>query len=443
MARYGPVLKPGYFIGVLPTMAARASLEHMTKHGRVPSWEVLEQLVLDSQASVSGGPLDDDQKARVHDFTLRLRELDVGDHEFVASRVVKFARERATLLAIRQSIADIQEGKMPESGFVSRFEEALRVGQDMDNLGYVLHRDAEDVVRKITASTYGIRTGYHLLDKIWKNGLAPGWLVILLAPPKRYKTATCINLALNMIGPSIGENVFYYTCEISQELALVRALFNLAGLGQDAMYANPERFILSAKEQINRLVAGNLVVKGYAAKSVTIADIGAHANTVIHQLGIQPRAVFIDYAETIRAADSSASEHQQSASVYTDARALGHRLNCPVIMPDRCTRETVDLPVPSMKSFQGAFQKGGIVDIAIGLCATDAEYLNNILRAFVFMNRHGPAYQHLRGKVDPDLMQIEFEEEIEYVPDEAESPRGRRQRDSSGPARNLPEELQQ
>lgn len=95
-------------------------------------------------------------------------------------------------------------------------------------------------------------------------------------------------------------------------------------------------------------------------------------------------------------------------------------------MPDRCTRDTVTQPVPDMQSFQGAFAKGGIVDIAFGICATDAELLNNVLRFFIFLNRHGPALQHFQGTVDPAAYRIEINKEIEYDPDEALAAKGGR-----------------
>lgn len=438
--RFGPILKPNYFLGVQSTIVAKVMIDYAETTRRSASWEVIEQLALDEARSRIGA--DEETKDRITGYLQRLRELDTGDIDFVSGKVVEFARERATLSAIRANIADIQEGKIDHT-FIKRIEEALRVGQNLDDLGYLLHRDAGAAVRKITDTHYGVRTGFPLFDKIWKNGLSPGWLCIFLAPPKRYKTAMCLNVAINMISPSIGENVFYYTCEISQELALARCLFNLTGQGSDYMFEQPEKFIILAEEQIQRTVAGNLLIKGFASGAAKVSDIEAHARTAISQTGIIPKAIFIDYAETVNASDREQSEHRQSASVYTDARAMGHRLGVPVIMPDRCNRETVSHAVPSMTSFQGAFQKAGIVDLAIGLCATEAEYVNNTIRAFVFENRHGPAYQHLRGTVNPEVMQLELTEEIEYNPDDEIGKKLKTKRRRDDVADNLPAELKE
>jgi KaiC/GvpD/RAD55 family RecA-like ATPase len=430
---FGQILESKFFLGVHATIVAQCALEHNREQGRFPSWEALGQMSINRQKINVGD--DEDAREKIMAYVKKLKNLDTGDVNYVISQVINFAKERATLIAIKANIADIQAGKI-DPKFITRLEEALNVGQNLDDLGYILHRDAEEVVRKITKSTYGLRTGFHLLDQIWHNGIGPGWLFVILAPPKRYKTAMCLNLAVNIISPSIGENVFYYTCEISQELALARVLYNLVGRGQSDMYRNPEKFIISAREQIQRTVAGNLVVKGFPSKTARISDIKSHAKNVIKQTGIRPKAIFIDYAETIAPSDKNMSEHQQSASVYTEARAMGAELACSIYMPDRCTRETVSMAVPNMTSFQGAFQKGGIVDAAMGICSTEAEYINNILRFFIFINRHGQAHQHLRGTVDPEAMQIEINETIEYEPEDEV---GRRRKTRRTP--ELPDEL--
>lgn len=252
-----------------------------------------------------------------------------------------------------------------------------------------------------------------------------------------HNTTMSLNVALNIVSPAIAGDVIYYTCEISQELAIVRALSRLAGAPLEDMYVNPEQFIENAEAAMQMQLAGHFLVKGYPSKSVRISDIDAHLHTVQTQMGIHPKLVVIDYAENIMPSNKDASEHQQAASIFTEARAMGQKRGCAVLLPDRCNKETVGAAVPSMTSFQGAFQKSGIVDAAIGLCATDAEFVANVMRWFVFLNRHGPAYQHFRGRVEPDKYKMEILEDIPYEPEEKD--RKRRKTLES----ELPPELQE
>lgn len=410
---YGQILEPAYFQGVLATITARAAFTYYKDQSRFPTFPTLNLLVAEDLKRKG----QDDSLLSAEEYVTKLSQMDTGDADYVVSRVRDFARERATINAIKTAIKTLQDGGSPDEGYVKLFEDALKVGTNMDDLGLVLHSDYDHVIDEFSRRDYGIRTGFPQLDKIWRNGWCPGWLIVPLAPPKRYKSLFCAATALNMVGPAIGEDVLYYACEISQVLTVKRMLQNLTGCDDDFIYENLGKFREIAKERIAQQVAGNLVVKGYPAKSVTIPQLEAHAKTVISQFDLHPKAIFIDYAETIAPHDPDMSEHQQQASIYTRAREMGAKLNCAVIMPDRCNKETVGMSTPSMTSFQGAFQKAGIVDAAIGLCATDDEYLERVQRTFVFLNRHGAAYQHFSGKVDPEHMNIDLGHEVEWSAD--------------------------
>ena len=243
-----------------------------------------------------------------------------------------------------------------------------------------------------------------------------------------HNTAFAINLALNIAG-SQDTDVLYYACEITQNLAALRALTNLTNLTQDQLSANLEKGILIAGKAVQKNLWGNVWFKGYPSKSTSIGEIRMHAKQVIGRFGLRPKAIVIDYAETVRpdSVDRKAPDWRQQADIYTQARALGAEFGACVILPDRCNKETVGRSVPSMKSFQGSFEKAGIVDAAIGLCSTDDEYLHNHIRYFVFLNRHGDAYKHYSGTVDPEHMKMTVGKEIEYKPeDEDEDAKPRR-----------------
>jgi replicative DNA helicase len=441
MLKFDRVLTARQFSGTQATIVAEVALAYVAKYGKFPGWETLVELAEKEARRIE--VTDDDAPNKMREYLTKLRQLDTSDIDYVTERVVDFAREREVIAAVRKVIDHIKDAKPVDFSVVKLFEDALAVGQDLDDMGYILHAHADQIVDKVTARDYGIPTGYPLLDQVWRNGWGPGWLVVPLAPPKRYKTAFAINLALNMVSPAIGCDVLYYTCEISQELAALRALTNITGKNLDYLWDSPEKFKAAVRESMPRTLAANLLFKGFSSKTATIGMIKSHAKQAIRQFGLNPRVIVIDYAETVRPTDTkNVKDYRQQSDIYTEARALAHELRCTVIMPDRCNRETVGKAVPNMTSFQGAFEKAGIVDVAIGLCATDAEFQQDIIRFFIFINRHGRAHQHFRGSVSPEVMQIRIDEEIPYDPDQedaAERPSRRRRYDDQPSA--LPDDL--
>lgn len=440
---YGPLIIPKHFVGIYATLAARVLNDYHTKYGTFPSWVIFEQLMTRRMAKLHQ---EEDNTSQVSDYIKEIKTTTKdnirtpSDITNITGQIVEFSRHQAMVAAIKKNIELIKDGQELD---ISVCEEALNTGRSVEKLGVLLSPHApelmDDVIDRVTASTFGIRTGYPLLDDIWINGWGPGWLIVPVAPPKRYKSTFCLNLALNIAGPSQGHDVLYYSCEISEDLAAIRSMINMTGLDEKVVYRETGKF----KEEVHRsaslALSGEILLAGFAAGSATITDLKAHARMVVNQ-GLRPKAIFIDYADTIKRGDGQRdkqkADHLQQADVYTEARQFGSEFGCPIIMPDRVTREAVSRKVPNMQSFQGAFAKGGIVDVAIGLCADETEYLNNVLRAFVFVNRHGPALQHIEGRVEPQLYRITLDKLIEYNPEDDEQPtkkgRGGRQ-DAGGP----------
>jgi KaiC/GvpD/RAD55 family RecA-like ATPase len=434
-----PAIKPKYFTGVQPTLAAECMLDYWMQYLRFPAWEVLEQLLDEATRQMP----DADTNLAI-EYMRKLRRMDVRDWEYVRARVSDFVRERAIVDTIKQSVALIQDGKIPADGFTSMFAKAMQVGRNLEDLGYILDLDVDAVVGKVMNVQYGLRTGFTRLDEVWRHGWAPGWLIIPAAPPKRYKTGFCVNLAMNVISPDIGEDVIYYACEISQELAMVRAMSHLSELSEDVLYESPAKYTEAVRAALKEKVAAHLLFKSFPSKTATIADLRAHAHMAIAQLGIKPRLIIIDYAETVQPSDRKEAEYRQQSSIYTEARAFGGELGATVVMPDRVKADYVNQPTPDMRCLQGAFEKAGILDGAFALCATDEEYLQRCQRLFVFLNRHGAAYQHFRGRVDPTTWHMTFSESVPFDPSAAaappkELPRRRGSRASRGPP--MPSEL--
>lgn len=424
---YGHLLKPEYFSTLLGMLSIKAIDKYQKTYGTSPSYQAFSQFLGDECEKNSVNTKDSAA------FLAKLKKIPDVDLDYVIDRVVVFCRERATLNAIKSAARCLKEGTLPSEGFTKLFEEALDVGHNLDDIGYWLHADLNTVVDKVTNPDFGVRTGFPQFDGVWKHGWNPGWLIVPLAPPKRYKTIFSINLARSIVSPAVAEDVIYYSCEISGELAFLRTVYGLSDLTEDVMIDSVESFKTLVSTAIREKVAANLLIKHFSIGTAKISDLEAHCRMVMKKFNIKPRAIVIDYADSVAMTDPSQQMHVQQAAVYKEAIAFGKRVGACIIMPDRCTSDAVDRKVPNLKSFQGAFAKGGIVDISLGLCSTEEEYQQNILRTFTFINRHGPPWQHWRGKVDPAKATIDIGELIPYTPEDEDKSKSSRKNQSSVP----------
>lgn len=433
---FGDIMRPQYFNGVDACEVAFALKDYIEEFGKYPNFSTLM-----NWCYVKFERSNADKANQLVDYVMKLTELDCSDWEGVRKLMIKFAKERSLFAALRKIHAAQMEGKGETVDAVKEVEEALIIGEDIRKLGVSLVDDYAEVVRETANPKFGVPTGFNEFDTVWKLGWAPGWLIVPLAPPKAYKTTFCINLALNMVGSKVGQDVIYYACEIDEKLATMRALYNLSGLNADNLFEQgAEKFIKAAKKGIEARITGNLWFKSFPSKTASIFDIEQHAKYLCQHKGLNPKAIVVDYAETVRPTlvGKNVPDNRQQADIYIAARAMGAKLGCCVIMPDRCNKETVGRSVPSMTSFQGSFEKAGAVDAAIGLCFTEQERLQNRIRYFIFLNRHGPQLLHFEGRVDPELMRLTVDKRIEYVPDDEAEPgakrgkRGSKQKDTLG-----------
>jgi replicative DNA helicase len=413
---FGEIIKPAYFTGPAASELVFRLIEYKKKFGKYPTFTALGNFAFQKAARVNI-----DHAKETLDYIEKLAAIDVSDKQVMIELCVEFAKERAVYDAIRKIYEAQSTGKMENIRPVQIMEQAMAVGTNYSDLGVSLYHHSDLILDKVMDRSYGVKTGYPEFDKLWKFGWPPGWLIVLLAPPKRFKTTFAINLALQIAGQQDAD-VLYYACELSQELAAMRALTNITGWTQDDFYDHKEKGKMIAAKAVKEKLWGTVWFKGYPAKSTAISEIETHAQHVISVYHLKPKAIVIDYAETVRpeSVDKKAPDWRQQADIYTQARAMGAKLGCTVIMPDRCNRETVGKKVPSMDSFQGAFEKAGIVDAAIGLCATEDEYQRNRVRYFVFLNRHGEALKHYDGTIDPERMIMTVRREIAYNPDDGE-----------------------
>ncbi len=416
--RFGEIVKPEYFNGPSAIEVVFRLKDHVAKYGTYPNFTTLGNYVF-----VRTERKNPERAKELIDYVVKLSQVDCADVDTILDLSLKFAKERAIFDALRKIHLAQQEGKEDTVDAVKAMEEAMNIGFDYEDLGIELRRDLEKIIDKMTNVNHGIHTGYREFDKLWKTGWAAGHLIVLLAPPKGYKTTFAINLALNMASNhAIDADVLYYACEIKQEEAAMRAIYNLTGTTEAILWEGAEKFKLNARKVVDEKMWGHFFFKSFPAKTTTIGQIKAHAKQAIRTFDLKPKAIFIDYADTVKPGNTGKNvpDYRQQADIYTEARAMGDDLGCCIVMPDRCNKETVGRTVPSVASFQGSFEKGGVVDAAIGLCATDAEYKQNKMRFFVFLKRHGPQNKHYIGTVDREKYQITVDGEIDYNPEEDE-----------------------
>jgi len=194
--RFGEIVKPEYFNGPSAVEVVFRLKDHVAKYGAYPNFTTLGNYVF-----VRTERKNPERAKELIEYVVKLSQVDCADVDTILDLSLKFAKERAIFDALRKIHLAQQEGKEETVDAVKVMEEAMNVGFDYEDLGIELRRDLEKIIDKMTNVNHGIHTGYREFDKLWKTGWAAGHLIVLLAPPKGYKTTFAVNLAEHGLQP--------------------------------------------------------------------------------------------------------------------------------------------------------------------------------------------------------------------------------------------------
>lgn len=416
LGELGELVQPSLFSGTEAFQVVYHIHDYRQKYGSYPSFSVLAGHVHRLMAHTQP-----ERAEATAAYLTKLARINTSHHRHVRDSIREFACHQRIYRMINDTAAAMNSGTPPsELNLIQRVNDCMAVMTLGEDMGVRLQHDWERIVDGV-GTTPGVFPGFPLFHDLWRDGWAPGWLISVLAPSKRFKTTFCVNVALNMAWADTGVDVIYYACELNQTELAERMLMSLSGHTRQDMRTQKSKVKQTISQHIGHLY-GNVLIKSYPSKGATIATLKAHATQAISSYGIKPKAIFIDFAETIRPdSPKNTPDHRQQSEIYTQARAFGQEIGACIVMPDRANRETVNTAVPKITGFQGAIEKAGIADIGIGLCQTEKEHMNNVMRYFVFINRHGPEFLHYQGKVDPALSRISVDAQIPYDPDAPEN----------------------
>lgn len=194
---YREVLQPRYFKKDLHIDLARIITEYYdaeiqrNKAKKTPvNPPTVEVLFEEVRKLVSKSTTKSKLKGQYEDLVLDIMDLDLSDSEYVRENMIAFGKRAALEHAILDSVDEIEKGTEDFSGVEDRIAKAIRVGEDIGDLGTDYYEDAEDRMKVYTTGTDGVRripTGMTGLDKIMHGGLGDGELGVIIAPPNRGK----------------------------------------------------------------------------------------------------------------------------------------------------------------------------------------------------------------------------------------------------------------
>ena len=294
---YRDVIKPRYFKKDIHIELARLVHDHYdkemdrarTKGTDIASptvevlWEEVRKLTATNKQKAT-------LKEQYEDTILDIMEVDLSDAEYVKDSLVRFGKDAAMQHAILESANEISRGRdsggIDYSKIETAVQEALRVGEDISDLGTDYYETAPDRMDKYSKGIEGIRrvtTGMDGLNKVMKGGLGDGELGVIIAPPNRGKSFALTNIGAGAMLE--GFNVVHYTLEMPEPQVAKR--YDNRLLQKDFNYLKENSSnALKALTNMQKFTKGKLHIKKYRTSEANVNTLRSHLTRLHMEKGL-------------------------------------------------------------------------------------------------------------------------------------------------------------
>lgn len=371
--RYRSALDSTYYGSATLRQISEALFEHVDEHKALPQRPTL---IEDLRERVG-----EEEFERVEKSVRRMYREDVTDAQAVLERMIDFGKQQAFVNATLRAADQIEKGKRDVRPL---FDAAAVVGEDLLDLGvdYTGTVDARRAYYKDPEKhEETLRTGIPHVDALLGGGLGRGELGVILAPPKKGKTTTLINIGFGALTSPVRYNVVHYSNEMHQDRVTRRYDDRLMGPRIDIRTDDPERYGELLDERVRKFIRGSLFVKHYPTRTATVGKLRSHLSMLAARK-FHPDVIIVDYADIMKADRRLGEMRHEQAGIYEDLRQLAGEFNCAVWTGSQATRGALEKDIITINDFAETFEKAAIVDVALAFCQTDDERIEQRCRLF-------------------------------------------------------------
>lgn len=395
IGRYRSALDYKYFVSDTARMVAAALIAHYDEHQRLPTQSLLIEEVKERN--------DADKAKKADRFIRKLYKDDVSDSEAVLKKAVDFGKQQAMVNAVIESADAIKTGK--RHLVMPKIHEAQLVGEDLLDRG-IHYNDPSQRPGWYRANRQidTIPTGIVHLDYALAGGLGRGELGVVLAPPKRGKSTTLINIGFGALTSTLlaeGYNVAHYSLEMRDNKIAMRYDDRLAGKAVKIKKSDPEKYQTTLDDRARKFVRGQLFIKSYPTRTATPSKIRSHLSMLAAQ-DIHIDVIIVDYADIMKAERRLGDMRHEQAGIYEDLRTIAGEHDAAVWTASQASKSALEKEVIDMGDFAESFEKAAVMDVGVAFSQTEDEKIDGECRLYLMGLRDAEDNRTVKCKVRRD-----------------------------------------
>jgi archaellum biogenesis ATPase FlaH len=298
------------------------------------------------------------------------------DVDYVKSNAIEFCKKQKLKEAMIKSVELLKSSSFEE--IRSLVDNALKLGNNPE-VGYLYSEQFEERYELKTRNV--VSTGWNVIDRMTRGGLADGELGVVIAPTGAGKTHVLCHLGAAAVKQ--GKTVVHYSLELDDKTIARRYDAAITGIPLDELFNRKEEVFEKIKD-----VEGKLIIKEYPTKSASPETLRNHLNK-IRERGIQVGMIIVDYGDLLRPVSTRKEKREELETIYEELRAIAKESGCPCYTASQTNRSGLNEPVITMEAISEAFNKCFVADFIFTVSRTIDDKRTNTGRIFVAKNRFG------------------------------------------------------
>ena len=212
--------------------------------------------------------------------------------------------------------------------------------------------------------------------------------IILMGPPKSFKTGLALNLATNLVRD--GERVYYVDCENGEDRILDRFYQCMMEATWEEYNSGDIDDMLEEMVERFKALGGDFRSDFYPAHQKSTQDVEEALEKLKLEHGWTPSVIVWDYADLMKPEDYTIKEKRlKIQAVYHDIIRLHKRWGIWGISPSQVNKDAVNKTVIDMTAFAEDFGKAANAHAAFAICGTEDERKAHVRRIVPVMQRDG------------------------------------------------------
>lgn len=412
---YQDVIQPKYFTNVVHVDLCRFIFDYQEKYHVAPTLDVLVEESVDiCGKSKAKKPLLNEYLKSIE----IMAKTNFDDDEYIKDKIISFGKRQALVDAILESATILEKEPERKYGDIEKIiRTALLVGENTTDLGinlfenieerFLSYLNEEDVIERIP-------TGVNKLDMVLGGGLGRTELGVVVAAPGRGKTTTLISIASAAVEE--GYNVLHISLENNERQIARNYDVRLLGKNKDYIRENFDKST-AAMKNIQKYRKGQLRIKKYPTKSITVKTIRALLDKYKTIQGFVPDVLILDYGALLKSSVNYMDKRNAIESNFEELRALADEYNLALWSAAQGNRGALSKKVVSMGDLAECFAIANIADVLVCLCQTLKEKVRGDLRLFLPKIRDNADTMMLQGRIWYDIKKIEMDEIVDNADD--------------------------